>query len=1004
MSTSVKQVLQALCIFLCALQTHAQVITLKGKVIDQKTNKALDAAVITLQDTGQSLLSDEDGSFQVLGHDNMPIIISYMGYETLLSTLSKTNTIFKLTPNNQELDELIIKRSTNINDIDIRNTVGSVVTIDMNQLAERSELDMGKLLQGQIAGLTVNYQGELGSKPEIRIRGNSSFNHTGSANEPLFIMDGMVISTETFLTLNPSDFSTIKVLKDAPATALYGIKAANGVIELTSKRGFDGKPIFRYGMKQGITFRGERTAYMMNTDEKLAFEERIGSLATPGFLYSEKNIRHLYGNSPTLALELAKGAKHLDSLRQYNTDWFKALIKPNHFQSYNMSVRGGTSKNAYFYSLNYSKQGGRIPGNDINHITARANLDYKITDNFNVSLNNSFGISKVNTENGMDNDPTSLAFLLNPYETKDSQSLWSHTGRSYNDLINQYKQKSTTKRFSSSAVLQWDILPELNIGAVLGIDYSLNEENKRIYSTAYSQRNVPENAKGYISQGDNKSTDLTYNLRANYNKQFGDHDLFLGANMDYYHTQIKTLTAAGYGISDDIESMSGINHSLTSSYAPTNAGINNKQAQLGFGATLGYTFQNTYDFYGSFKRDGSSLLPSNQRWNNAWSTGIGWSVHQYPFMQKQSVLTNLKLRGSVGYTASMTGITPRDITTTYSNNQNFYGEHRLLQLLALPNRNLQPQQTYTTNLSIDFGLLNRINLLVSLYNNTTKEAIMSVPMATSNGFNTYTKNIGELENKGVEFMLSGDVLRGNHYGWNTALSLSYNANKVKKLYGTDKIYSSPDDPLPELEVGKPLGVLYGLQDNGIYPLTGLPEYIDNDGNVINFSAPIQEKYFRKIGYSIAPYNGFFNNYLHYKKWSLAINVNYAFGGKASYNRMYVRDEKNAQYNAVQGQLQDMWFEFGDEDKAYPIKELPGNVHDLYRYPTTRTTYKTDYIKLNYIQLSYTLDNNAFINRYFKSLQFGLQADNIYTYRVQKDKGALKDVVQPILTFTLNATF
>lgn len=1000
---SIKRLLMVLC-FLFIGVTHAQKNVFKGKILDATTKKGIDAAFITVLVSGDTYFTNEKGEFEIPNLFHSSVIITQQGYESLEVKLLKDVQTLYLKPSLIQLEEIVVRRSKNINDIDVRNLTGSVVTVDMTKLSERSELDMAKLLQGQVPGLAVTYSGELGKKPEIRLRGNSSFSYKGAANEPLFVMDGIIISTETFLTLNPNDFSSIKVLKDAPATALYGIKAANGVIELTSKRGFNGKATINYSMKQGITMRGERPVEMMGTDEKLAFEEKIGVAGRPGFDYSETNIRKLFANSPLLQQKLDQGAFKLDSLRQYNTDWFKELIKPNHFQSHNLSIRGGTEKSAYFYSLNYSKQGGRIPGNDINHITARANLDYTIAPTLQLSFNNSFGVSTTNTENGMTNDPTELVYSLNPYETKETKQLISYPNRSYSDLINQFKEKTTNKRFSSSVVMHWDILPELNIAGVVGADYSINEGYQRIYSSAYSQITKKENEKGFLSESDTKNFTYTSNIRASYQKKFGDHDLFLGLNVDYYLTDIKSISGSGHGISDDVNSLSGINSSFTNQYKPSASGSKMKNNQLGFGVAGGYTYQGIYDFYASLKRDGSSLLPSDKRWNDAWSAGLGWSPSEYEFFKKQTVLTAVKFRTSMGYTASMTGILPRDITTTYSNSNTFYGDYRVLQLAALPNKELQPQQTYSTNFSVDLGFINRFNLLVSLYKDVTKEAILTLPIATSNGFATYTKNIGELENSGVEFTVNGDLVALKTFRWNTGISISYNANKVKKLYGTDRIYTGNESVIPDYEVGKPLGTLYGLQSNGIHPLTGLPEFIDNKGNVIDVKTNVTSDYVNKLGSTIAPYNGYFNNYFTYKNWSLNVNMSYQLGGKAKFSDTYVRDESFSYKNAVKGQLTDMWFEVGDENKIYPIQKLPSYMYTYNSFPNSKTVYSTDYLKLNYIQLGYRFTENSFIDRYFKSLQINIQADNLYTFRIEKNRGSLNDVIQPILTLSLNATF
>lgn len=990
-------------LFYSSLMAQNQIY--EGKIIRKDTQQPVDGVILTLLTTGEVSISDSEGYFMLKSTTKNPeILISHVNFEEITTVLTEPFQLISLAPKSEELEELVIRKPNNINDIDIRNLAGSVVTIDMTKLSERSELDIVKLLQGQVPGLTVNYSGELGTKPEIRLRGNSSFSYQGSANEPLFVMDGIIITTETFLTLNPNDFSSIKVLKDAPATALYGIKAANGVIELTSKRGFDGKPIFSYGMKQGVTLRGERSIDMMDTNEKLAFEEKIGFPGRPGYDYSETYIRKQYANSPLLQQKIEEASRKIDSLKQYNTDWFKELVKPNYFQSHNLSVRGGTEKNTYFYSVNYSTQGGRIPGNDISHLTARVNLDYTLLPSLQLSFNNSFGVSTANTENGMDNDPTALAFSLNPYETTLTKNLTSYPGRSYSDLINQYKQKTTHKRFSSSLVMHWDILPGLNISGVAGADYSLEEMYQRIYSTAYSQRYKSENEKGFLAEADTKNFDYSANIRASYQNQFGDHDLFVGVNMDYYLTNIKSIYGSGHGIADDQSSLSGINSALTNNYKPVASGSKIKNNQLGFGIAMGYTYKSTYDAYMSFKRDGSSLLPSNKRWNDAWSAGLGWSPSAYNFFKAQNIITDLKFKGSIGYTASMTGITMRDITTTYLNSNHFYGDYRILQLAALPNKNLKPQQTYTTNFSVDLGFINRVNLLVNLYKDITKEAILALPIATSNGFTTFTKNIGELENRGIEFSLSGDVLSKTHFRWNTSAAVSYNANKVRKLYGTTRIYTDEKPFTPDYEVGKPLGTLYGFRSNGIHPLTGLPEYIDNDENVIDLRTRLTPNYFTKLGTTIAPYNGFFNNYFNYKNWSVTVNINFQFGAKAMYSGTYVRDELNAEKNAIKGQLHHMWFEVGDENKIYPIQKIPSTMAVYNQYPSTKTIYKTDYIKLNYIQLSYGITQNAFINKYFKSFQINVQADNIYTYRIEKNRGSLNDILQPILTFSLNATF
>ncbi|MVZ62707.1 SusC/RagA family TonB-linked outer membrane protein [Sphingobacterium humi] len=974
------------------------------KIVDENSKKPIAGATISVNKKPINR-SNLEGIFSFNWKNNPHVTLTHINYCDTSITLQQDFQVIFLTPKTTSLSEVVVRRN-NINDVDIRNLAGSVVTVDITKLSERSELDMGRLFEGQVPGLTISYSGELGTKPQIRLRGNSSLLYKGNANAPLFVMDGVVISTETFLTLSPNDFQTIKVLKDAPATALYGIKAANGVIELTSKKGFSGKPLVSFYMKQGITLRGERSVLMMGTDEKLRFEEKMERSDLPGYLYSERYIRKLYEGASDLHEKIRMGQRILDSLRSFETDWFKELIKMNHFQSHVINIRGGNNHSNYFYSANYSSQGGRIPGNSIEQLTARANFDYPLSDILNLSFNNSIGIATSKTENGMNNDPTALAFSLNPYETKQSESLTSYPGRSYQDLIKQYRKRNTSKRLNSTLIGHWDILKGISLSGVIGIDYSLAELYQRIYSTAYSQREAPINAMGYLNESDSKDLGFTSNFRLNYQRQFAKHDLYWGINTDYYQANVNTIGAAGFGIPDELESLSGINQGLTKSYAPTISGIKSQNKQLGFGAALGYSYDNTYDFYASLKRDGSSLLPNNARWNDAWSAGIGWNPSSYSFLNKQDIISHLKVKASVGYTASMVGITAKDIRTTFNNSSHsFYGQNRLLELMALPNRNLRPQQTYSTNLSIDVGLDKRVNLLLTWYNNMTKQAIVNTPVASSNGFKTYAQNIGELQNSGLETTISGDLLRFGVFSWNSSISLSYNRNLVKKLYGTDRLFLTDESFIPEYEVGKPLGVMYGLISNGIHPLKGIPEYLQPDGNVIDLKAPLRASYFQHLGYAIAPYHGFFNNYISFKNWSLNINFNYGFGGINRYSNSYVRESRDAHFNAIKGQLDNMWFDVGDENKIYPAKNLPTILYDLLKnYANTTTIYKSDYIKLNYVQLSYNWFPNEKTIKYVKSARFSVQADNISTYRRQKDIGGLNVVHQPVVTLSLYLKF
>ncbi len=982
-----------------------------GIVVDSKTNKPISDVVITVEGTDNVYLTDDDGKFSINDAKGKTLVFSQISYNTIEIKADKNSLKIRLEPKDHILHEVVVN-NTNVNDIDMRKIAGSITTVDMNKLTGRSEMNLINLLQGQVPGLVVSYNGELGTKPTVRIRGESSF-LSGSANEPLYVLDGIIISADAFLAMNPQDFDQIKVLKDAAATALYGIKAANGVIEIKSKRGVVGKPTISVDAKYGITFRGTRGVKMMDSKEKLELERLLKNPSTPGYFYSEEYIREKNPWNPNLEKMVADGQQKLDSLRAINTDWFKDLIKNNTYQSYSIGIRGGSDKNTYYYSINYGKQGGRMEGNDIQRITLRSNQDYNLTSKMHLSFNIGLGFSKINTPRGSSYDPTTLVYNLNPYEQKIdpktgiAPKLYSYSERTYNDLVNQYKASSTSKRMESSLVYHWNIWDELEFSAVVGGDYLLQEDKAVTPATAYSQIGYPEDQKGELRQNKNTEFNLSYNIRVNYNKVIYDHNFMLSANTDYLFNDRDNLGIIGYGLPIQITTGAGINQGLTGRRQLRSTSLDEKTKQFGFGMAGAYSYRNIYDIYGSYKRDASSLLPADKRWNTAWASGLGWQVSNYGFLKDNKVLTNIRFRASYGYTAGMAGITAESTIPVFNYTQTSYGEGRIVEMVTMYNDKLRPQQSHTTNIGGDIQIFQKITFGFDLYNNRTKDAILSVPIAPSTGFTTINENIGTLSNSGYELKLAGDVVKAGDFRWNTAISVSWNKNKVISLYDGDKLFLGNDEKIPQYQVGKAIDILYGLKAIGIHPLDGRPRFINSKGKELSSSDSdaLTADDMISLGHSIPPYSGFFNNTVTYKQFSLSFDFYISWGGIAQYSRSYVRDKGTISFNAVKGQTRDMWFQVGDEGKIYPKAGLTTD-YDILRFPSTNTIYKTDFIRLNNLQLSYRFTDKQLktLGNVFKYAYCSVQGQNLFTIRREIDKASLSGVLQPVLTFSVNMSF
>lgn len=609
-------------------EAGSKIVKLQGQVNDE-SGLPLPGVNVFIKGTTVGTVTRTDGNYSLVVPDvmGMEVVFTFIGKKTKEVKYTGDrfiNVVLKDSYN--EMEEVQVRARANINEIDVRAKTGVVNEVDVRRMNNKPVLDMALALQGMAPGLIVTNKGDLGSKPEIRIRGTSSLREGDAANEPLYVLDGQVISSDAFLTLNPNDIKEIKVLKDAAACALYGIKAANGVLEITSQRGTAGKMVYSYSFSGGVTLRGRRGVQMMDSEEKLELERRLGNTATPGYRYSEDYYRKYHANDPNLESLITRGQEILDSLARINTDWFKELLHNNFYQEHNLSARGGTEQTSFYASLNYSQQGGRIPGNDIKRVTARLSLDQEITSKLYASVSVNGGYSLTNTPNGTSYSPTDLVYQLNPYETKDiNAELVSFPGRTYADLFNQYSEESSDKRAGVSGSINFRGIEGLEIAAVAGIDYVLSERLGVTPPTAYSEitSGVPERERGILVKDKNTTMNLSSNVRVTYNRVFGKHDLTVGANFDFYSDHHDNLGITGYGLSKKMQSPSGVNQSIEGNRKPSFTSKNEKTAQLGIGVLAGYSWNNIYDLFGTYKSDASSILPRDKRWNSAWAVGAG---------------------------------------------------------------------------------------------------------------------------------------------------------------------------------------------------------------------------------------------------------------------------------------------------------------------------------------------------------------------------------------------
>jgi hypothetical protein len=470
------------------------------------------------------------------------------------------------------------------------------------------------------------------------------------------------------------------------------------------------------------------------------------------------------------------------------------------------------------------------------------------------------------------------------------------------------------------------------------------------------------------------------------------------------------MSITGYGVGK-LKTPSAINQSIEGNRKVRTSNFNEQTAQLGIGFLGGYCYDGVYDVFGTYKSDASSILPKNKRWNAAWAVGAGWNIKGYGFMDDFKPISALRLKGSYGRTASLAGVSPALTVATFSYLEDSYGDQRLLELLALYNDKLKPEQTVSAEFGISLGLWNRLDLDLGWYDRRTMDALLDVPIPASNGFSTLKRNIGVLSNSGVEVSANGKIIDKDELRLNLRVSLAYNKNMVLDLYDGDRLYISEDSVIPDYEVGQAYDMIYGPISLGLNPMTGLPVFKGADGQEIQATEKLQREDIVALGYGAPPYNGTINLSFTYKQFEFDADFYYVLGGIKPYAYSYVRDYDDANRNAVMGQVENMWFQKGDENKMYHTPFYSSSaIENLTRWPNSKSVGSSDYLRLQMLSLRYRFPQK-FIAKLGGVIKYGniaLQASNIFTLTRYKESnpesGSLVGVQQPVVTMSLSMSF
>jgi TonB-linked SusC/RagA family outer membrane protein len=774
---------------------------------------------------------------------------------------------------------------------------GAVTTISGKTVNDVPVGSFDQAFQGRVPGMLVNSgSGQPGSSAQVTIRGIKSIQGAGA--QPLYVLDGVPIPAFDMQTLNPDDFESITVLKDATAAAIYGARGGTGVIVITSKRGKTGKNVVTYKTQYGITRRPNFDRMnLMNTREMLAYEEREKLVGTPGWNWSK--------NNPVIPAGMTAASKQysLDSLSNIDIDYANIFYREGISKSHELTLSGGSDRTKFFLSGAYFDQEGIDLGSSLKRYTIRFNLDHS-TDKFTAQFNSTIGYSKSQLAEGdfQGNSPRSPFQMTyraktyeNPYNLDGSLRFGASTSMAYRQVANLLEGLQNTVRgydqikMVGNGLLAYKLFPTLTVRNNLGVNASNNYINRYVNADSYVgslqsfQNGVAQESNSVNSEFINTSSVL-------YNEKFGKSEIEASANFEIVRGFQRGLGFTLFNLDKRLTQTGQGATALPTGGAATYP-QNASSAKSGFGirsyfATAKYTYDNKYSLNANIRRDGTSRIVNEEnREVTSWSAGFTWNALQERFLSKQSIFSDLKVRLSFGIIPNIGSISTSSYGAGLQSITNYQGPQVPTFGTAayagstigglVPNSpgnpNLQIERIQKANIGIDFSVWNgRARFNLDAYDEKTLDLFVNQPLSGTTGFGSLYINAGKMQNKGLELNAKVDVVRTRDFGVTLGVNHSYNVNKILDLGSVNEFFLGTF----VIREGLAYGTHYNYNYLGADPATGAPRYETPDGKVTNDIAKAGQ--FAKFGNYLPKHQGGLDFEFRYKSFSINGLFSYQF--------------------------------------------------------------------------------------------------------------------------------
>ena len=963
----------------------AQNTSISGTVTDAN-GVPLNGVSITIKNGKAGVNTDAAGNYNIsVPNTKGTLIFSSVGFNNEERAFTKSQTVnVKLTIGTNTMQDLVVVAYGTQKRV---NVTGSVATIKGSEVEDKPFSSVDKALQGAVAGLqSSSSSGAPGSATDIRIRGIGSIS---AASSPLWVIDGVIATTgdltsnttsaNALSSINPDDIESITVLKDAGSSAVYGSRAANGVILVTTKKGKAGKT--RLGMTAEV---GRNT---------VAFNPSVIPLTT---LESQKILRNGIINAGYATDDAGADAVIIDPINGFgfdpkytatNTDWHKTVTQTGQQHQYNVNLSGGDARTQFYTSAGYFKQEGITLSTGFKRYNGSFSITHKATEKliFSTGLSGSYSSVSQPSNGGTFANPVLNQFFLlpwyNPRNTDGSIKYLDSAGQFsnsslFNPLATASLNNSTAKtiNFRGYVSAEAKILENLKFTSKYSAEYfdvNENQYQNPFYGDGFATGGA---AYAYYKRVFDYTWSNYFDYRANLNKNKDVYfDLKAGFEAQSQNTYL--LNAAG----QNFPKILALQY-LASTAKPSAAySLPTEQGTNSLFSVGGFNYKDRYVLSASFRRDGSSVFGANRRWGNFYSAGATWNINEEAFLIDSKVISLLKLRSSYGENGNSIGFGLYSALPTFGSGYN-YGPNPGTALNNAGNANLTWEINKIFNIGLDFGFFkNRVTGTVEYYNRKTSGLIIYVPYSLTAGIAGQNTNIGAMRNKGIELTLSGRPIMTKSFTWNISANFAHNINRVEKLY--------LGNPIPngsfQIAEGHDIQEFYTRLWAGVDPANGKPLWY-TDAAKGTKTSKVSEAKLSYTGKSASPkYFGSVTNTFTYKAISVQVQFNYNFGNYVSDQWAYYLQSDGAflgSYNQYNNAL-NSWKKVGDVTNV-PQVIIGGNNNS--NNNSTRFLYNGDYIRLRNLQVGYTLPKSILKGSFLSGANIYLRGTNLFIIKQDKN--------------------